>query len=99
MHSSFNKRSVVAETNDTAGIAKRVSQITISAIKQMPMLASKVGGCVSLGQGIPSFNTPSFIREAIISELEKNDAIGKYSMQPGLPELKQAVGLDLERTR
>ena len=36
------------------GIAKRVSQITISAIKQMPLLANELGGCVSLGQGIPS---------------------------------------------
>ena len=40
---------------ETRGISKRVSQITISAIKEMPLLASKIGGCVSLGQGIPCF--------------------------------------------
>lgn len=84
---------------DTRGIARRVAQITVSAIKQMPILASKVGGCVSLGQGIPSFNTPDFIREAIIRDLETNNLIGKYSMQPGVPELKQEIAIDLKRTR
>lgn len=93
-------RAVIADNNDDGfQFAKRVSQITVSAIKQMPILARQVGGCVSLGQGIPSFNTPDFIREAIITELRDNDALGKYSMQPGLPELKQAIGEDLTRTK
>ncbi len=84
---------------DLTGISKRVAQITVSAIKQMPILASKIGGCVSLGQGIPSFNTPEFIREAVIKELRENTLIGKYSMQPGLPALKEAIAKDLERTK
>src|ERR1700733_12164624 len=89
----------VAKAENTTGIAKRVSQITVSAIKQMPILANEIGGCVSLGQGIPSFNTPEFIREAVIKELKDNSTIGKYSMQPGLPELKQEIARDLKRTR
>jgi len=56
----------VGQKEDTTGIARRVAQISVSAIKQMPVLASKVKGCVSLGQGIPSFETPSFIREAAL---------------------------------
>lgn len=84
---------------DLTGISKRVSQITVSAIKQMPILAAQIGGCVSLGQGIPSFNTPDFIREAVIKELQENTLIGKYSMQPGVPELKHAIARDLERTK
>jgi aminotransferase len=87
------------QAEDTTGIARRVAQITVSAIKQMPILASKVGGCVSLGQGIPSFNTPDFIREAVIDDLRNNNLIGKYSMQPGVPELKQEIAKDLKRTR
>jgi aminotransferase len=87
------------QAEDTTGIARRVAQITVSAIKQMPLLASKVGGCVSLGQGIPSFNTPDFIREAVIDDLRNNNLIGKYSMQPGVPELKQEIAKDLKRTR
>jgi aminotransferase len=88
-----------AGQDDTSDIAKRVAQITISAIKQMPILAKAVGGCVSLGQGIPSFNTPDFIREAIIHELQTNPAIGKYSIQPGVAELLQAIAQDLKRTK
>lgn len=90
----------IGQEEDNTGIAKRVSQITISAIKQMPILAAQVGGCVTLGQGIPSFNTPEFIRQAVIEELSKDDSlIGKYSMQPGLPQLKQAIAADLKRTK
>jgi aminotransferase len=99
----MQKRSVyesVGQDGDTAGIARRVAEITVSAIKQMPVLAHEVGGCVSLGQGIPSFNTPRFIREAVVKELlDDTSKIGKYSMQPGLPELKEEVARDLKRTR
>lgn len=85
---------------DVSDIARRVAQISVSAIKQMPVLAARVGGCVSLGQGIPSLNTPEFIRRAVIEELQNpSTAIGKYSIQPGLPELKQEIARDLKRTR
>lgn len=96
-----NSRSVFERDgqDDNSGIATRVAQITVSAIKQMPVLASKIGGCVSLGQGIPSLSTPQFIREAVIEELRTNSAIGKYSLQPGLPELKKEIARDLERTK
>jgi aminotransferase len=87
------------QTEDTTGISRRVSQITVSAIKQMPILASKVPGCVSLGQGIPSPNTPLFIREAVIDALRDDGAIGKYSLQPGIPKLKELIARDLMRTR
>jgi aminotransferase len=90
---------VIGEEQNSSGIAHRVAQITVSAIKQMPLLASKLGGCVSLGQGIPSLNTPEFIREGLIAALRDNPAIGKYSLQPGLQELRDEVALDLKRTR
>ena len=88
----------IGQKEDTAGIAKRVAQISVSAIKQMPVLASKVEGCISLGQGIPSFETPSFIREAVVEALRNNDSIGKYSLQPGLPELKLEIARHLQHT-
>lgn len=87
------------EQEDLSGISKRVASITVSAIKQMPMLASKVDGCVSLGQGIPSFSTPEFIREAVGDALMNDSAIGKYSLQPGMPELKAEIAKRLERTK
>jgi aminotransferase len=89
----------VGKEEDTRGIARRVAQISVSAIKQMPVLASKVEGCISLGQGIPSFATPAFIRESVIESLRQDDAIGKYSLQPGLPALKAEIAKHLGRTK
>lgn len=91
--------SSVGKKEDTTGIARRVAQISVSAIKQMPVLASKLEGCISLGQGIPSFGTPSFIRESIIASLKDDDLIGKYSLQPGIPELKREIAGYLRRDR
>jgi len=90
---------MVGREENTEGIARRVAQITVSAIKQMPVLAAEVKGCISLGQGIPSFPTPSFITESVIESLRHEDRIGKYSLQPGLPPLKQAVARRLEQTK
>jgi aminotransferase len=90
---------IVAGEEDVTGIAKRVAQIAVSAIKQMPVLASKVEDCISLGQGIPSFATPPFICEAVIRELRQNDVIGKYSLQPGLPPLKEAIARRFQQTK
>jgi aminotransferase len=90
---------IVGGEEDVRGIAKRVAKITVSAIKQMPVLASKVEDCISLGQGIPSLATPSFIREAVIEELRQNDGIGKYSLQPGLPALKEAIARRFQQTK
>ena len=81
----------------THGISRRVAQITISAIKEMPLIASKVGGCVSLGQGIPSFPTPPHIIEAVYRKMREDPDAGKYTLGPGMPELRQAVALQLSR--
>ena len=89
----------VGRDEDLTGIARRVAQISVSAIKQMPVLASKVGGCISLGQGIPSFATPSFIREAVIEALRSDETVGKYSLQPGLPALKEAIADRMRQTK
>lgn len=90
----MNTRSVFdtsASPEDLKGISKRVASITISAIKQMPLLAAKVPGCVSLGQGIPSFPTPRFIRDAVIEALATEDDICRYSLQPGMLPLRSEI--------
>ena len=79
------------KTYRTQGISRRVNQINISAIKEMPLLASKIDGCVSLGQGIPSFPTPPHIVDAVCSALHDNPDSGKYTLGPGLPELRAAI--------
>jgi len=56
-------------------LAKRVKDIEVSLIRYMPVLATKVPNAVSLGQGIPSFKLPEYIREKLI---EAFDRIEKY---------------------
>ena len=75
--------------------SRRVGGITMSATKQMPIIAARVGGCVSLGQGVPSFATPAHVAEAVRRALAEDPATGKYSLQPGMPELRRAVSADL----
>lgn len=82
---------------ETRGISRRVAQITISAIKEMPLIASKIGECVSLGQGIPSFPTPPHIVEAVVRTMRDDPESGKYTLGPGLPELREAVAGQLSR--
>ena len=81
------------------GISRRVRQIALSAIKEMPLLASKLGDCVSLGQGIPSFGTPAHIVEAVCRVLRDQPESGKYSLGPGMPALRQAIGEHLSREK
>jgi aspartate/methionine/tyrosine aminotransferase len=75
----------------TSRLSRRVRQIKISATKEMPMIAAQVGGCVSLGQGIPSFTTPEHVVDAVARALRDDPAAGKYSLQPGMPELRRAA--------
>lgn len=75
----------------TARLSARVKQIKISATKEMPMIAATVGGCASLGQGVPSFTTPPHVAEAVAKALRDDPAAGKYSLQPGMPELRRAA--------
>jgi aminotransferase len=81
----------------TRGISRRVAQINISAIKEMPLIASKLEGCVSLGQGIPSFPTPPHIVEAVCRRMREDPDSGKYTLGPGMPELRKAVAAQLSR--
>ncbi len=90
---------IAGRKEDLRRISSRVARITVSAIKQMPVLAHKVPDALSLGQGIPSFATPPFVTEAVIRALREDDRIGKYSLQPGIPELKEEIGNHLHRTR
>lgn len=72
-------------------VSRNVSNITISAIKQMAMRSAKVKGSVSLAWGLPSFRTPEPIRQAIAEQLESDPDIGKYALPDGLAELREVV--------
>ena len=77
----------------------RVKNIEVSLIRQMPVWAAKVPNVVSLGQGIPSFDLPEYIREKLIEALKSHKDINKYSLQPGMPVLKEEVAKYLTTTR
>lgn len=79
--------------------AERVKNIEVSLIRYMPVLASKVPNVVSLGQGVPSFELPEYIREKLIDALRSEKNINKYSLQPGMPALKEAVAVYLQYSR
>ena len=57
----------------------------------MALLAADIGGCVSLGQGVPSFATPPHIVAAVVKTLLDNPASGKYSLQTGMPALRSRI--------
>lgn len=80
-------------------VSERVRGIAISATKEMPMVAAKRGDCVSLGQGVPSFATPGHVADAVCRALRDDHTAGKYSLQPGMPALRQEIARLLEREK
>jgi aminotransferase len=72
-------------------ISKRVRSISPSATKEMALIAAGIGGCVSLGQGVPSFATPPHIVEAVTRALREDPSSGQYSLQTGMPALRKRI--------
>ncbi|RPH42913.1 MAG: pyridoxal phosphate-dependent aminotransferase [Desulfobulbaceae bacterium] len=72
-------------------ISKRVRSISPSATKEMAIIAASLGGCVSLGQGVPSFATPPHIVEAVTRVLREDPSSGQYSLQTGMPALRRRI--------
>ncbi|BBO83957.1 aminotransferase [Desulfosarcina ovata subsp. sediminis] len=71
--------------------SRRVRAISPSATKQMAIIAARIGGCVSLGQGVPSFITPPHIIEAVTHALKNDVGSGQYSLQTGMTALRQCI--------
>lgn len=68
-----------------------------SAISQMMDLAKKVPGAISLGQGTPSFSTPSFIWKTLYQESKQNHSLGKYVNGYGDPLLISEIAKILQK--
>ena len=66
----------------------------LSIIKQIELRASKYPDAISLAQGIPSFDTPEYIKRRVENAL-KRGVVAKYSLSPGLPELRELIELSL----
>ena len=72
-------------------LSRRVRNISPSATKEMANIAAGIGGCVSLGQGVPSFATPPHIVKAVTKVLAEDPSSGKYSLQTGMPALRDRI--------
>ena len=72
-------------------VSDYVHEACVSEIKQMAMLSAKVEGAASLAWGLPSFQTPDYIREAVIKRLSQDPDAGKYTLPDGLPEFRELV--------
>jgi aminotransferase len=70
--------------------------VSLSPIKDMELRASRIPGVVSLAQGVPSFDTPEAIKRAAIEAIEKGK-VAKYSLAPGLLELREVIAQNLEK--
>jgi aminotransferase len=83
---AFNLRALRLPRGDAgprAGVA-------LSPIKEMELRASRIPGVVSLAQGIPSFDTPKPITRYVQQKIAEG-ACSKYSVAPGLPELRELI--------
>lgn len=74
-----------------AAWSSAVAEIELSPIKAMELRASRLPDTVSLAQGIPSFDTPEPIKRYIIEKIEEG-VCAKYSVSPGLPQLRESIG-------
>ncbi|HKA53899.1 MAG TPA: aminotransferase class I/II-fold pyridoxal phosphate-dependent enzyme [Candidatus Binatia bacterium] len=74
----------------------RTAHMKLSPIKEMELAASRIPGVVSLAQGIPSFDTPEPIK-AFVQQKVAEGACAKYSLTPGLPQLRELIAESLLR--
>ncbi|PLX27933.1 aminotransferase [Candidatus Parcubacteria bacterium] len=73
---------------------ERTKDLKLSIIKQIELRASNYPDVISLAQGIPSFDTPPCIKRRVERAL-KRGVVAKYSLSPGLPELRELIELQL----
>ncbi len=57
----------------------------------MSMLEKKIPGVVSMGQGIPSFDTPDEIKNKVVEFLKSGKDVGKYTASAGSLELRKEI--------
>jgi aminotransferase len=73
-----------------------MSQVILSPIKEIEIRSSKIFDVVSLAQGVADFDTPECIKRCVIEHITNGD-VAKYSLSPGIIELREAVEVDLKR--
>jgi aspartate aminotransferase len=82
-------------------IADRIQRIhpslTLAVSARAEKLRREGVDVVAFGVGEPDFETPQFIRDAIIEQLHSSKNLGKYTAVPGTPELRAAAAAELSQ--
>jgi len=73
-----------------------MAEIILSPIKEMEIRTAKVSNSVSLAQGVADFDTPECIKKGAIEHINQGD-VAKYSLSPGIVELREAIEIDLNK--
>ena len=73
--------------------SKRVRSISLSGIRKMFELVGE--DSINLGLGEPDFDTPQHIRDAASEALK--ESFTHYTVNKGMPELREAISLKLKR--
>ncbi|MEI6222114.1 MAG: pyridoxal phosphate-dependent aminotransferase [bacterium] len=81
----------------THKMSKRIQSITVSAIKEMSMLAMQYDDVVPFAWGLPSFPTPEHILKATSEALLTDPKAGMYAPLPGIASLRQAAADTVKR--
>lgn len=76
--------------------AQSINAIDVSAIKKVELLARSKKGVVSLAQGIPSFFTPDYIKNAAKEAMDQN-LTDKYTPGYGIEALRIAIATKVKR--
>ncbi|MEW6610222.1 MAG: pyridoxal phosphate-dependent aminotransferase [Patescibacteria group bacterium] len=71
--------------------SRRITQIEVSAIKQMALKAMEYQNVVSFGWGVPSFRTKEEIRDAVREAFAHEPDLDKYAPVPGLASLREKI--------
>ena len=72
-------------------ISRRLRRVAVSTIRQMALRAEQREGAVSLGWGLPSFDTPRHIRDAVRRALADDPSVGRYTHLRGTAALRRAI--------
>lgn len=73
-----------------------MSKVILSPIKEIEIRSSKVFDVVSLAQGVADFDTPECIKRCAIEHIKAGD-VSKYSLSPGIVELRETIEVDLKK--
>lgn len=75
----------------------KVQDIHVSPIQELMSRVKERPGVISLGWGIPPFELPSHIKEAVQKALWEDPSLNHYSPLSGLPGLQERIAARIEQ--